>query len=131
MFIYWKLKDNAKNNLKPFHCTATLIRYCNTFSNKASDPESQNTPDIPDFWLAKKLLRDSLCVYALLYQLSYICFTFYHYINHWYIHLLHILRMMNILRMWQGNIVLRNVSGVTEGVHWVRLHRPREKSCPF
>ena len=22
-------------------------------------------------------------------------------------------------------------SGVTEGVHWVRSHRPREKTCPF
>ena len=22
-------------------------------------------------------------------------------------------------------------SGVTEGVRWMRLHRPREKSCPF
>ena len=67
-----------------------------------------------------------LCIYALSCQLSYICFTSYHYINHWFIHLLYIFCMMNVVRMWQGNIVLRNISGVTEGVHWVRLHR-----CPL
>ena len=38
--------------------------------------------------------------------------------------------MMNVVRICR-NIVLRNISDVTEGVHWVHLHRPREKSCPF
>ena len=56
------------------------------------------------------------------------CFTFYHYINHWFIHLLCIFCMMNVVRRCQGNIVLRNISDVTERVH---LHHPREKSSPF
>ena len=106
-----------------------LIRFC----SKANDPKSQNIPDAPDFWLANKIFRNNLCNHAFmhLYQLSYICFTSYHNINHLFIHVLYIFCMMNVVRMWQGNIVLRNISGVTEGVHWVRLHRPREKSCPF
>ena len=59
-----------------------------------------------------------LCIYyALSHQLSNICFTSYHYINHWFIHLLYILCMMYVVRMWQGNIVLRNISGVIYGVH--------------
>ena len=75
-----------------------------------------------------------LCIYVLSYQLSHvshICFTFYHYINHWFIMLLCKFCMMNVVRIWQGNIVLRNISDVTDGVHWVQLHRPREKSCSF
>ena len=28
-------------------------------------------------------------------------------------------------------MVPRNISEVTEGVHWVQLYRPREKSHPF
>ena len=74
------------------------------------------------------------CIYVLSYQLSHvshICFTFYHYINHWFIMLLCKFCMMNVVRIWQGNIVLRNISDVTDGVHWVQLHRPREKSCSF
>ena len=104
------------------------------FCNKANDPKSQNTPDTPDFWLANKIFGNNLCAYAFMhlsYQLCYICFTSYHYINHWFVHLLYIFCMMNIVRMWQGNIVLRNISGVTEGVCWVQLHHAREKSCPF
>ena len=58
-----------------------------------------------------------LCISALSYQVSYICFNSYHYINHWFIGLLYIFCMMNVVRMWQMNIVLRNISGVTE-VHW-------------
>ena len=72
-----------------------------------------------------------LCIYALSYQLSYICFTSYHYINHWFIQLLYIFCMINVVRIWQKNIVLQNISGVTERVHSVRLHRSREKSCSF
>ena len=43
------------------------------------------------------------------------CFNCYHYINHCFIHLMYIFCMMNVVRMWKGNIVLRNISGVTEG----------------
>ena len=38
---------------------------------------------------------------------------------------------MNVVRILQGNIVLRNISKITEGVHWVQLPSPREKSHPF
>ena len=55
--------------------------------------------------------------------------TSYHYINQWFNDLLCIFCMMNVVRMWQGNIVRRNISDVTEGVHWVRLQRPR--GCAF
>ena len=67
-----------------------------------------------------------LCVYALLYQLSFICFTSCHYINHWFIHILYIFCMMYVVRMWQEDIRLQNIKDVTEGVHWIRLHR-----CPL
>ena len=70
-------------------------------------------------------------VFSLSYQLSYIWFPCYHYINYWFIHLFYIFCMLNVVKMWQGNIVLRNISGVTEGVHWVPLRYPREKNCPF
>ena len=60
----------------------------------------------------------------------HICFTSFHSINHWFMHLLCIFCMMNV-RVWQGNIVLRNISDVTEGVHWVQLHHPRQKSHLF
>ena len=38
---------------------------------------------------------------------------------------------MNAVRIWQENIVLRDISDVTEGVHWVQMLRPRKKSFPF
>ena len=61
----------------------------------------------------------------------HICITSYHYMNHWFIYILCIFCMMNVVRMWQGNIVLRTISDATEEVHWMRLHRPREKRRPF
>ena len=48
-------------------------------------------PDTPDFWLANKIFRNNFCVYALSYQRSYICFTSFHYKNHWLIHFFYIL----------------------------------------
>ena len=72
-----------------------------------------------------------LYIYALLYHLCYICLSSYHYINHWFIHLLCIFCMMNVVRMWQGNIVLGNIICINEGVHKVGLHRSWEKSCCF
>ena len=54
-------------------------------------------------------------VFSLSYQLSYIWFPCYHYINYWFIHLFYIFCMLNVVKMWQGNIVLQNISGVTEG----------------
>ena len=77
------------------HFIALLHYYANTFCDKTNDPKSQNTrtPETPAFWLAKKILHNNLCVYVLIhtlsYQLSYICFTSYHYIDHWFIHLLY------------------------------------------
>ena len=97
----------------------------------------QNTPDTLNYWLANQIFHNSLCVYAFMYYISslkyyHICFTFYHYINHWFIHLLCMFcLMMNVVRIWQGNIVLRNTSDVTDGVHWVQLHRLRQKSTRF
>ena len=121
-----------------------LLHYCNTlicFAIWLMIP-SQNTPDTPNFWLANQIFHYNLCVYAFMYyhisSLMYChnCFTFYHYINHWFIHLLCIFCIMNVVRIWQGNIVLRNISDVTERVHWVQLHRPLSKgiqkgNCPF
>ena len=117
----------------------TLLHNCNmliSFAIRLMIP-SQKTPDTPNFWLANQIFRNSLCVYAFMYyhisslMYCHICFTFYHYINHWFIQLLCIFCMMNVVRIWQGNIVLRNVSDVTEGVDWMQLHRPRKKSHPF
>ena len=34
---------------------------------------------------------------------------------------------MNVVRVLQGNNVLRNISGVTDGLHWVPLHHSWEK----
>ena len=129
-----KTKRQSKEYFEviPLHCysyTKTLIR----FAIRVMIQKSQNTTDIPNFWLANKILRNSLCIYALSYQLCCICFTSYDCISYWFIHLLYIFCIMNGVRMWQGNgnIVLQNISGVTEGVHWVRLHHPRIKSCSF
>ena len=52
----------------------------NTFCNKANDPKSQNTLDIPDFSLTNKIFCNSLCVFmhlcmitsALLYLLPFL-----------------------------------------------------------
>ena len=61
-----------------------LLRYCNM----------QSTQDTPNFWLANQIFHDNLCVYAFMYydisflMYCHICFTFYHYINHWFIQLL-------------------------------------------
>ena len=113
------------------HSIALLHRCADAFRNKAYDPRPQNIPDVPDFWLGNKIFCNSLCRYAFIHchisSLISISFTTYHNINHWFIHLLHIFFVMNVAKMWQGNIVLRNISGVTDGVHWVRLQRPREK----
>ena len=71
-----------------------LHYYANTFCNKANDPKSQNEPDIPDFWLANKIFCNNLCGYA---------FMFYHISSLISpsppIHLLHIFRMLNVVRM--------------------------------
>ena len=116
-----------------------LLRYCNAlirFAIRLMIP-SQNTPDTPNFWLANQIFHNNLCVYAFMYyhiscaMYFHVCFTFYHYINHWFIHLLVIFYMMNVVRIWQGYMVLRNISDVTEGVHLVQLQHPREKSRPF
>ena len=117
----------------------TLLHYCNMpirFAIRLMIP-SQKTPDTPNFWLANQIFRNSLYVCAFMYyhisslMYCHICFTFYHYINHWFIQPLCIFCMMNVVRIWQRNIVLRNVSDVTEGVDWMQLHRPRKKSHPF
>ena len=73
-----------------------------------------------------------LCIYVLSYQLFYISYLL-HFLS------LHkslvyppfIFCMMNVVRIWQGNMVLQNISDVTQGVHWVQLYHPQEKSCPF
>ena len=72
-----------------------------------------------------------LCVYALLYQLSSICYTSYHYINHWFIHLLYMFCMMYVVRMWQGNIVLRSISCVTKGYIGCNCTVARWEKFPF
>ena len=46
------------------------------------------------------------------------------------IHILYIFCMMNVVRMWQENIVLWNISGITQG-HWVWLYCPQEKVALF
>ena len=62
--------------------------------NKANDLKSQNTPDVPDFWLANKVFRNNLCGYAFMqYHISSLI------INHWFIHVLYIFCMMNVVRM--------------------------------
>ena len=112
-----------------------LLHYCNTlirFAIRLMIP-SQNTPDTPHFWLANQIFHNSFCVYAFMYYhissviFCHICFTFYHYIYHWFIQLLCIFCMMNVVSIWQGNIVLRNISDVTEGVQW----REKRGKSPF
>ena len=136
IFVCWKLGDNAKNTCS--HSIA-LLHHCNTlirFAIRQMIP-SQNTPDTPNFWLENQIFRNNLCVFAFMYyhissiMYCHMCFTFYHYMNHWFILLLYIFCMINVVMIWQGNLVLRNVSEVTEGIHWVQLHHPREKSRPF
>ena len=60
------------------------------FCDKANVPISQNKPDTPNIWLAEKSFHNNLCVYAFMYyhisclMYGHICFTSYHYINHWF-----------------------------------------------
>ena len=116
-----------------------LLHYCNTlirFALRLMIP-SQKSQDKPNLWLANQIFHNNLRVYPFMYyhvsSLIYcpICFTFYHYINHWCIQFLCLICMMNVVRIWQGNIVLRNISDVTMRIHWMQLHRLREKSLPF
>ena len=126
------LRISWSHSIALLHCCYTLIH----FAKRLMIP-SQNTPDTPNFCLAKQIFHNNICVHAFMYYhissliYCHICFTFYHYINHWFIHLLCIFCVMIVLRIWQGNIVLRNISDITEGVHWVQLNRPWEKSHPF
>ena len=122
---------SRSHSIALLHYSNTLIRFAIRLMML-----SQNTPDTPNFWLANQIFHNNLCVYAFMYyhisSLMYcrISFTFYHYINHWFIQLLFIFSMMNVVRMWQGNIVLRNISDVTEELHWVQLHHSQDKSHP-
>ena len=80
----------------PLHCHAT--EYPNTFCGKANDLKSQNIPDTPNLWLANKIFHNYLCVYAFMYyhissMFYHICFTSYC----WFIHLLYIFCMMNVV----------------------------------
>ena len=77
-----------------------------TFLN-ISGSKSRNTPDTPHFCLENKMFHNMM--FALSYQLSYICFTCYHYINNWFMQLLYIFCMMKIVRTWEGNTVLWNI----------------------
>ena len=90
-----------------------------------------NTPDTPDSWSANKMFHNNLCVFIIISALLYLIPLLSLHQLLVYPPFLYIFCMLNVVKMWQGNIVLRNISGVTEGVHWVPLRYPREKNCPF
>ena len=59
----------------------------------------------------------------------HICFTFYHYINHWLIQRLCIFCMINVVRIWQ-----EYSSAKYQGRNWrgtLGTMPPRQKSRPF
>ena len=101
------------------HSIALLHYYVNTFCDKTNDPKSQNarTPETIAFWLVNKILHNNLCVYVLMhyYISSLICASLP--IITETIGLVRIsLVTIALVRIRQRNIVLRNISGVTEGV---------------
>ena len=100
------------------HSIALLHYYVNTFCDKTNDPKSQNarTPETIAFWLVNKILHNNLCVYVLMhyYISSLICASLP--IITETIGLVRIsLVTIALVRIRQRNIVLRNISGVTEG----------------
>ena len=64
---------------------------------------NQETTDIESINLKFPI---TICTVWLSCQLSYICFICYHYINYWFLHLVYILCMMNIVRRREGNIIV-------------------------
>ena len=105
----------------PLHCyTITLMR----FGIRVMTP-NRKTHQHQKQLISGQQIKISITIYALMYlciiiqALLYLLHFFYHYIINWFIHFLHIFCMMNVVRIRQGNIVLRNISGITEAIHWV------------
>ena len=59
-------------------------------------------------WKKIKMFHNNLHVF-IIYQLSYICFTWNHYINHWFMYHLYIYCRVNVVTAGEGKKVLQNM----------------------
>ena len=120
IFLYWKskkkLEDNASNILKSSICRA--MEYLNVtimfemlfmfYHLKQKCLHSRNVWEkahqMHHIFVQETKCSITISFFSFYYKLSYICFTCYHYINYWFIYLLYIFCMMNVVRMWEGNM---------------------------